>query len=179
MHELRAIPVVIRRVVSQTMALELSAARYTLIEFSSPLILVADDDKFTRLMLRQVLEKEGYSVLEAFDGNECLEACQRLQFALVLLDVRIPGVDGFDCCKQLQTLPGSKYTSVLMVVEVEDEALVDRTFAVGAADYVTKPIHLAVLLQRVRFLLEQSRLYRKLETIRRELRTFVPSSGQT
>lgn len=160
------------------MVLDLSAARCTLTQSSSPLILVADDDKFTRLLLRQVLEKEGYWVLEASDANECLEACQRTQFALVLLDIMIPGVNGFDCCQQLQTLPNSKYTSVLMVAEVEDEVLVDRAFAVGAADYVTKPIHLAVLLQRVRFFLEQSRLARELATVHRELKTFASSTGQ-
>jgi diguanylate cyclase (GGDEF)-like protein len=135
----------------------------------SPLILIADDDAFTRLMLRQFLESEGYSIVEARDGHECLAAYPCYSFDIVLLDAMMPGMNGFDCCGKLQCLPNSKHTPVLMITGLEDQVSVDRAFEVGAADYVTKPIHWAVLRQRVRRLIEKSQLYRTLEAVNQEL----------
>lgn len=151
------------------MASEISADRCTPIGHATPLILVADDDQFTRQMLHQVLEQEGYSVVEACDGHECLEVYKRTQPNLVLLDAMMPVMDGFDCCTSLQSLPGSEHIPVLMIAELEDRASVNRAFEVGATDYVTKPINLAVLRQRVRILIEKSRLDRELERANREL----------
>src|SRR5919202_3249447 len=145
------------------MASEISAARFTPIQHASPLILVADDDKLTRLMLHQVLEKEGYSVVEASQGDECLEVYKHTQPSLIILDAMMPVMDGFDCCTTWQSFPGSEHIPVLMITALEDQASVDRAFEVGASDYITKPINLAVLRQRVRILLEKSRLYRELE----------------
>jgi diguanylate cyclase (GGDEF)-like protein len=135
-----------------------------------PRILIADDDQVTRLLLREFFEKEGYSVVEARNGNECLAAYQCNQSDIVLLDALMPGMDGFDCCKKLQTLPGSKHTPVLMITGLEDESSIDRAFEVGAADYLTKPIHWAVLRQRIPRLIEKSRLHRKLEETNRQLK---------
>jgi diguanylate cyclase (GGDEF)-like protein len=151
------------------MASEISAARFTPIQHASPLILVADDDKLTRLMLHQVLEKEGYSVVEASQGDECLEVYKHTQPSLIILDAMMPVMDGFDCCTTLQSFPGSEHIPVLMITALEDQASVDRAFEVGASDYITKPINLAVLRQRVRILIEKSRLYRELEQANQQL----------
>ena len=151
------------------MASEISAARFTPIQHASPLILVADDDKLTRLMLHQVLEKEGYSVVEASQGDECLEVYKHTQPSLIILDAMMPVMDGFDCCTTLQSFPGSEHIPVLMITALEDQASVDRAFEVGASDYITKPINLAVLRQRVRILIEKSRLYRELEQANQKL----------
>ncbi|MGB7445065.1 MAG: PleD family two-component system response regulator [Coleofasciculaceae cyanobacterium] len=128
----------------------------------SPVILVADDDKFIRLMLRQVLEKESYQVEEACNGEECLSVYKRIQPNIVLLDAMMPVMNGFECCRQLQHLPNSANTPILMLTGLEDPASVDLAFQVGATDYVTKPIHWAVLRQRVRQIIEKSHLYRDL-----------------
>ena len=151
------------------MASEISADRYTPIQHGSPVILVADDDKFTRQMLHQVLQKEGYSVVEAGEGHECLEVYKHTQPHLVLLDAMMPVMDGFECCTSLKSLPGSEHIPVLMITSLDDQDSVDRAFEVGASDYVTKPVNLAVLRQRVRILLEKSRLYRDLEQANQKL----------
>lgn len=69
------------------------------------LILVVDDDRFTRLMLRQIMETEGHQVEEAEDGEQCLAAYTQRQPDMVLLDAMMPVMDGFTCCTQLQALP--------------------------------------------------------------------------
>lgn len=162
---------------------------------SIPVILVVDDDQFTRQLLRRVMEKEGYQVVEAANGEQGLEAYKRLKPHLVLLDALMPVMDGFTCCTQLQmlgsdnsleseallddTFQDASRTPVLMITGLEDQESVDRAFAVGATDYLTKPIHLAVLRQRVRRIIQQTQLYQKLEIANRELQRLAALDGLT
>lgn len=67
-------------------------------EKNPPLILVVDDEKTVRLVLRRAMEKEGYRVAEAEDGQHCLKFCQEIKPDLVLLDAMMPQMDGFTCC---------------------------------------------------------------------------------
>ena len=68
----------------------------------SPLILVADDDKTIRVWLRRSLELEGYQVVEATNGQECLDAYETMEPDIILLDAVMPIMDGFTCCKRLR-----------------------------------------------------------------------------
>lgn len=172
-------------------------SRMNAVSFSdgTPIILVVDDDQFTRQLLRRVMEKEGYQVIEAANGEQGLEAYKRLKPHLVLLDALMPVMDGFTCCTQLQMLGNddsleqetfvdesfqdAARTPVLMITGLEDQESVDRAFAVGATDYLTKPIHLAVLRQRVRRIIQQSQLYQKLEIANRELQRLASLDGLT
>ncbi len=123
----------------------------------SPLVLVVDDDRTLRALLRLAMEEEGYQVAEANNGENCLAEFARLQPDIVLLDAVMPVMDGFTCCSQLRTLPTAEHTPVLMITVLDDQDSVDQAFEAGATDYVTKPIHWAVLRQRVARLLEASR----------------------
>lgn len=138
------------------------------VEEDSPLVFVVDDDKSMRMLLRLALEQEGYQVLEAQDGTACLAAYQHQKPDAILLDAVMPGMDGFACCTQLRTLPDST-VPVLMITVLDDPDAVEQAFAVGAADYITKPVHWAVLCHRVRRLLEQSRLSKQLQSANRKL----------
>lgn len=119
----------------------------------TPLILIVDDERALRLVLRRAMEKEGYQVTEACDTRHCLDICQQQLPNLVLLDAMMPGLDGFNCCTQMQTLLGDKFPPVLMVTALDDQESVDRAFEAGAKDYITKPIDWSVLSQRVSRLL--------------------------
>src|SRR5919199_2331127 len=134
----------------------------TNLEKDTPLILVVEDDKFMRIQLRRAMEQVGYQVAEATDGEQGLAAYLRLQPDIVLLDALMPVMDGFTCCTQLRSLPGGDHVPVLMITALEDRESVDRAFEAGAIDYVTKPIHWAVLRQRVRRLLQGSRAVEEL-----------------
>ena len=125
-----------------------------------PLILVVDDDKFMRIQLRHAMEQARYQVAEASDGDQAIAVYLDLKPDIVLLDAMMPVMDGFTCCKLLRTLPKSDRQAanlpVLMITALEDQESVDQAFEAGATDYITKPIHWAVLRQRVRRLLEAS-----------------------
>ena len=160
------------------------------------IILIVDDDPSMRQVLRRVMEKDGYQVVEAANGEQGLEVYRRLKPQLILLDALMPVMDGFACCTHLQKLISESSsedeafadvndlnsiarTPVLMITGLDDQASVDRAFAVGATDYVTKPIHFAVLRQRVRRLIQQSQLYQKLEIANRELQRLASLDGLT
>ncbi|MCU0548010.1 MAG: PleD family two-component system response regulator [Leptolyngbya sp. Prado105] len=144
-----------------------------------PLILVADDDKTMRLGVRQAMEQDGYQVIEANDGNSCLAVFERVRPDVVLLDAIMPAIDGFTCCRRIQEMSGARRTPVLMITGLEDQDSVDQAFSVGAVDYITKPIHWAVLRQRVKRLIQQVRLYQQLETANHELQRLAAIDGLT
>lgn len=119
-----------------------------------PLVLIVDDDSPARFLLRTLLTREGYAVAEAENGSQALSIYESMRPDLVLLDGMMPVMDGFTTCSHLRALPGGERIPVLLVTALDDEEAVDRAFAVGATDYVIKPIHKAVLRQRVRRLLQ-------------------------
>src|SRR4028119_67352 len=97
-------------------------SRMNAVSFSAvqSLILVVDDDPLMRQVLRRVMEKDGYQVVEAANGKQGLEAYQRLKPHIVLLDALMPVMDGFACCTQLQMLGNDK--------SIESEVFVDESF---------------------------------------------------
>ena len=120
----------------------------------TPLVLVVDDQALVRRLLCRAMIKEGYRVIEADDGEPCLALCEQQLPDIVLLDAMMPVMDGFTCCAQLQTRWGEQCPPILMITALDQQESVDRAFEVGAIDYVTKPVHWAVLRQRVRRLLQ-------------------------
>ncbi len=146
-----------------------------------PIIMIVDDHKSMRYLLRKVLEAEGYQIIEANNGKQCLEKCSRKMPDLILLDAIMPEINGFNCCVKLQELfsqnlsnnffpnhnldsnPLLYQTPVLIITSLEDKESVDLAFAVGAMDYITKPIKWAVLRQRVRRILQINQLVKKLK----------------
>ncbi len=123
----------------------------------APLILVVDDERTIREMLRQEMEREGYRTLTASNGAEALELCRKNLPDMVLLDAVMPTLDGFQCCGEIRRWPGCEDLPVLMITSLDDEESVAEAFSVGATDYLIKPskqIHWGVLRQRVRRLLQ-------------------------
>lgn len=103
-------------------------------------ILVVDDEPLFRKMLRKFLVGEGFSVVEARDGDEAILAYKNQRPDVVLLDVRIPGKDGLETLRELIAIDPE--ARVMMLTAVRDEDVIDQALAEGAADYVTKPINL-------------------------------------
>ncbi|MCP6760460.1 MAG: response regulator [Fischerella sp. CENA71] len=118
-----------------------------------PLVLVVDDERALRLVVHRAMEKEGYRVIEAQNGQHCLDICQQEMPDLILLDAMMPGLDGFSCCHQMQALFNENCPPILMITALDDQESVDRAFEAGATDYITKPIDWGVLSQRTNRLL--------------------------
>ncbi|MEO5349873.1 MAG: diguanylate cyclase [Magnetococcus sp. YQC-3] len=123
----------------------------------SPLILVADDDAFMLAVMTRALQKDGYEVIGTQDGQGAVAAFVQSQADMVLLDVSMPVMDGFVACETIRKLPGGARVPILMLTGLSDDQSVEQAFAVGADDYVTKPIHWAVLRQRIRLFMERRR----------------------
>jgi CheY-like chemotaxis protein len=123
----------------------------------TPLILIVDDDRSMRSLLKLAMEEEGYRVIEAKDGEQCLSEYRLWQPDMVLLDGMMPVMDGFTCCQHLRQLPGGGRIPILTITVLDDTESVERAFAAGTTDYITKPIHWSVLSQRVKRLLAAHR----------------------
>lgn len=126
-------------------------------------ILLVDDDKVTRLIMKSLLVKHGYRVTDVDTGEECIEQYQRSKPDMILLDAEMPGIDGFTCCSKIKHMPGGDRTPIMMITGLDDSSSVDRAFDAGAIDYVTKPIHPAVLTRRLQRILEGEQAKQTLE----------------
>ena len=118
-----------------------------------PVVLVVDDDPIIRLLAHQALEPEGFEVAEAEDGNAALSFLMSHLPEIVLLDVVMPGMDGFSVCETLRTFPGGSHLPVLMITGHDDIASINRSYQVGATDFISKPINWLILQQRVQYML--------------------------
>jgi diguanylate cyclase (GGDEF)-like protein len=125
-------------------------------------VLIVDDDRSTRSTLRYTLQRDGFRVEEAADGAQALMMLKRLQPDVILMDAVMPVMDGFTACARMQELPGGAAIPVLMITALEDNSSVERAFAAGASDYIPKPIHYAVLSQRVRRIIEANRAEKRI-----------------
>jgi len=121
-------------------------------------VLIVDDEEITRMMLRRVLEEAGYAVLEAANGLEGIELCVRERPDIVLLDVRMPVMNGFDACRAIRQQPSICFTPVLILTVLDDVVAVQLAFEAGATDFITKPINWALLAERVCYALRARRI---------------------
>ena len=117
-------------------------------------LLVADDEPNIVISLEYLMKREGYDVLVATDGNQALEAIQREQPALVLLDVMMPGKTGFEVCQAVRADPALDGVRILMLTAKGRETDVSKGLALGANAYMTKPFSTRELVQNVAELLE-------------------------
>ena len=122
-----------------------------------PLVLVVDDDANSRLLTRAALEPHGFQVAEAADGAAAISLCQEDRPDLVLLDVLMPGMDGYQTCAALRRLPEGDLLAIVMMTGLEDIDSITRAFQMGANDFITKPINWTLLYFRVQYLLMASR----------------------
>ncbi len=127
-------------------------------------ILVVDDQEPNRLLLRDLLEAQGHVVTEAADGPEALERVREHPPDVVLLDVNMPGLDGFEVCRRLKADPRTAAIPVLLVTALAHREQRLEGIAAGANDYLTKPIDTADLVLRVRNAIGVRRLHVEVET---------------
>jgi predicted signal transduction protein with EAL and GGDEF domain/DNA-binding response OmpR family regulator len=134
-----------------------------------PTILVVDDDSAGRRLTRATLNKAGFAVVEAANGELALQAMRQAMPDMVLLDVSMPVMDGFTACEQLRQLPGGAALPVVMMTGLDDTESIERAFQVGATDFITKPINWTVLPHRVRYMLRASAAITDLQQSQRRL----------
>lgn len=137
-----------------------------------PKVLVVDDNADNRALAKAALEDD-YTIVVARDGAEALAAFESERPDCVLLDIRMPGgLDGFQTCERIRGLPSGETTPILFVTALRDVDNLDRALALGASDFLTKPIRPAELVVRVQAQLKlrdlDSRLREHVEIVRRQ-----------
>ncbi|MGD8370176.1 MAG: response regulator [Syntrophobacterales bacterium] len=124
-------------------------------------VLVVDDELEIRDLLSEVLQQEGYDVLLASAGEEAIELAKGETPHVILLDVRMPGIDGIEVCKRLKTDPKTQYIPIIMITGYDENKI--AAIEVGADDFVNKPIDLVELAIRVKSILRTRYLTDELE----------------
>ena len=127
-------------------------------ETHSATILVVDDNEANRSLAQNTLEDEGYRVVLASGGAEALEAFLREPPDCIVLDIRMPGMDGFAVCERIRALPEGAETPILFLTALRDVDTFDHAVRAGGNDYLTKPIRPSDLVVRVQSALKVRRL---------------------
>jgi signal transduction histidine kinase len=123
---------------------------------SSP-ILIVDDDPVLRSLARAALENDGFKVEEAGDGEEACRVFDACTPQLLVVDVVMPVMNGYDLCRALRSRPAGIHVPILMATGLDDVESITRAYDAGATDFITKPLNWTILCHRVRYLLRASR----------------------
>ncbi len=130
---------------------------------NSKLVLVIDDDQTAHLWARRYLLTAGFSLISALNGYEGIEAFKKHSPDIALVDIDMPGIDGFETCAGIRALPNGKNTPLLMVTGTEDAERVSSSYTAGATDFVLKPVNWKVLIHRLHYMVKASGLLQQLE----------------
>lgn len=136
----------------------------------SPLVLICEDDSMQRLLVRQCLESEGMSVLEARDGYEALDLVSNNSPDFIFMDVDMPGISGIETCRRLRARDDAKDIPLLIVTGADDQETIDMGFEAGATQYITKPLNWPLLGRLVRYMLRSAETLKELKSKEDHLR---------
>ncbi|MCU0561132.1 MAG: response regulator [Desulfobacterales bacterium] len=117
-------------------------------------ILIVDDEPSIIVALQFLMEQNGYRTLVAFSGEEAMEAVARHHPDLILLDIMLPVVDGFEVCQRVRENPAWKDIRIVMVTALGSDVNVTKGLDLGADAYITKPFSNAELVAKVKELIE-------------------------
>jgi diguanylate cyclase (GGDEF)-like protein/PAS domain S-box-containing protein len=124
---------------------------------TSPLALIVDDDPTFRTLSRMSLEQEELRLEEVASGQAAVDFATTCMPDIVILDVQMPGMDGFTTCQRLRQLPGGDFVPILIMTVLDDAESIAKAYDMGATDFIIKPCHGLILSQRVRYMLRASR----------------------
>jgi diguanylate cyclase (GGDEF)-like protein len=135
----------------------------------APLVMVIDDDDAIRLLARETLQQFGYAVWDSPSGELALASFEERSPDIVLLDVMMPGMDGFSVCSAIRRSDAGRDTPVLMMTGLDDLDSIDAAYQAGATDFVTKPINWHILRYRVSYMLRAGSVVEQLRESREGL----------
>jgi PAS domain S-box-containing protein len=142
-------------------------------------ILIIDDDPIVHFLIQELLAEENYITEFASSGKMGLEKVKEVKIDLILLDIMIPEMDGFDVCERLQSDPQTSGIPIIFLSAKDDEQSYIRGFELGAIDYLTKPINHLDLKLRIRNYLKLSRNEAKLRESEQKFRNIFQSSNDS
>jgi len=119
-------------------------------------VLIIDDDPMMRLLMSESLQQSAFHVVEAESGDEGLRLFHDLHPQVILVDLQMPGMDGFTFCNSVRATPGGQDTPIIVVTGLDDEGSIERAYDCGATDFIIKPVHWPMLHHRVQYILRSS-----------------------
>lgn len=140
------------------------------VDYTKSSVLIVDDQMQNVELLEAYLEDVGCQIRTAHDGPEALSEVERQQPDLILLDVMLPRMSGFQVCKQIKSNPATRDIPIIMVTALNEISDIEKARECGTDDFVTKPVNRVELVLRVRSLVQVRLLRLDLERTRRELR---------
>lgn len=132
-------------------------------------ILICDDDLTARILMKETLANDEIELIEAENGQRAVEQFEKHFPALLLLDVSMPKMNGFEVCEHVRAHPKGKHIPIIMVTGSDDLESIHKAYAVGATDFISKPIKWPILGQRVKYILRASQAFADLVTQQQEL----------
>ncbi len=131
-------------------------------------IFIIDDNKMNINLISSILQKEGYQTFATTDSTTAFEQTQKIKPDLILLDIMMPKMDGFEVCEQLKGSKATQFIPIIFLTSRNDEEGIKKAFELGAADYVTRPFNRTELLARIRTHLDLRSTHQKLLELERE-----------
>ena len=118
-------------------------------------ILIVDDEPSIIVPLQFLMEQNGYETTVAFSGEEAMESIETDPPDLILLDIMLPIIDGFEVCQRVREKPELDHVRIVMITAMGSEANIAKGMALGADAYITKPFSNAAVVEKVKNLLQQ------------------------
>lgn len=135
-----------------------------------PSILMVDDNESNVVLLQQILRDVNANTVGAYNADEALEHLYKQRFSLILLDVNMPGMSGYDLAEEIRFIPLNRYTPIIFITAVFfDESSISKGYKSGGVDYIVKPLNKDILRSKVDIFLQLDRLNQELENKRRKL----------
>lgn len=141
-------------------------------------ILIVDDDTTNRLVLTAYLKKDGYTVVSAENGQEAVELFQSEGAELILMDVMMPVMDGYEATRKIKKLSGEKFIPIIFLTAMTDEKALSQCVEVGGDDFLTKPYNRIILKAKIDALERVSQLYNTVYEQKRELVSHQEHEGK-
>ncbi|MCD6374113.1 MAG: response regulator [Caldisericaceae bacterium] len=116
-------------------------------------LLVVEDSKTQALQLKNDLKKHGFEVVLAFDANQALEILENEEFRIIISDVVMPGMDGFEFCKQVKKKFEGKTLSIILLTALNEPEDIIKGLAAGADNFIVKPYDISILISRIEYIL--------------------------
>jgi DNA-binding response OmpR family regulator len=143
-----------------------------------PLALVVDDDPVLRVIAAESLSSIGFEVVEAETGEAALDLSEARPPDLILLDLNLPGRDGLSTCEVMRSRRALAEVPILVVTGQTDPETIDRTFEVGATDFISKPLDWRLVQHRVRFLMRANSAFKDLTSTLLDLKQRVGANSR-
>ena len=141
-------------------------------------VLIVDDDASMRDFIKATLADCGYELVESGSGEQALQTINQQPFDVVLLDIMLPTMDGIELCAQVRSDPSKHHLAIIMLTASTDVEQINRAFAAGATDYVTKPVHPLGLMARVQAAVERARTQYQLWVSEQRIRAVLDNLAE-